>query len=264
MTAEPTHPSNIDLKKTNSNWNDLVSGKSQYISREREIEREPYQLLLNMRASLYSVELTNESSTIPVSRLVLRLQCMMTSENTANKAGECEQSGKCFHYESGSALIGLRHPFATIWWLRSITLPAKMYITPVISTALIWRFIIPKVPSRAADANRMTHTMAQEMDKLCISACVKRAGDYSVINSSRFRFNKVSLYAASGLETTRFPTESESLLHILQALAISRIETWTIITGLNVMVEIVWRQTHLVAIVDAGRSGQVFSASVAI
>lgn len=44
-----------------------------------------------------------------------------------------------------------------------------MYMTPVMSTALIWRFIIPKVPSRAADARRITQTMAQEIDKLCIS-----------------------------------------------------------------------------------------------
>ena len=43
-----------------------------------------------------------------------------------------------------------------------------MYMTPVISTALIWRFNIPKKPSNAADPSKMMHTIEQDMDNLCI------------------------------------------------------------------------------------------------
>lgn len=53
------------------------------------------QLLVKMRASLYSLGLTRASSTMPDSRRAFRLQCMMTREKTANKAVECARVGPC-------------------------------------------------------------------------------------------------------------------------------------------------------------------------
>ena len=47
--------------------------------------------------------------------------------------------------------------------------PDNKYITPVISTALIWRLSIPKTPSNAADPSKITQTTAQDIDSLCIS-----------------------------------------------------------------------------------------------
>lgn len=42
-------------------------------------------------------------------------------------------------------------------------------MTPVTSTALSCLLIMPKAPSSAAEARRITQTVAQEIDKLCIS-----------------------------------------------------------------------------------------------
>ena len=42
-------------------------------------------------------------------------------------------------------------------------------MTPVIKTALISRWNMPNKPSKAAAASKIKLTMAQEIDKLCIS-----------------------------------------------------------------------------------------------
>ena len=68
-------------------------------------------------------------------------------------------------------------------------IPARMYMTPVMRTAEIWRFIIPKVPSRAADARRITQTIAQEIDKLCISNGEKDTQREEITNELLFHLN---------------------------------------------------------------------------
>ena len=69
-----------------------------------------------MRASLYSVVLISGSSTIPVSRRVFRLQCMMTNEKTANRAeiynGFYGQAGWCRNVIYLPKCTWLR------WWVR--------------------------------------------------------------------------------------------------------------------------------------------------
>ena len=62
-------------------------------------------------------------------------------------------------------------------------------MTPVMRTAEIWRFIIPKVPSRAADARRITQTIAQEIDKLCISDGEKDTQREEITNELLFHLN---------------------------------------------------------------------------
>lgn len=157
MTAEPTQPSNMDLE---NEGNQTYSWIHNWIPCRNGNKCSTNQLLVKIRASLYSVALTNGSSTMPVSRRVFRLQCMMTSEKTAKRAGNKIIRFKFIDYFQLE--------------LRCYSRPAKIYITPVMRTALIWRCIIPKVPSSAADASNMTQTMAQEIDKLCISIPSKR------------------------------------------------------------------------------------------
>ena len=56
-----------------------------------------------------------------------------------------------------------------------------MYITPVISTALIWRLDIPNKPSKAADPSKIMHTIEQDIDNLCIPEnSIQQLGNNSI------------------------------------------------------------------------------------
>ena len=86
-----------------------------------------------------------------------------------NHKGEDGKQGWHFRTcDNNRPLLLYTHKWVCVL-LRSSCLPARIYMTPVTSTALNSRRKIPKRPRMAAAPSRMTQTTAHEIDKLCIS-----------------------------------------------------------------------------------------------